>query len=465
MRWIIFSLCLALVILVGSAQAISDNLFFSIPNDTLQCIEVTLPDDMDILEEGISGTAGYKIETTMGRWGDLTEQTVWTNENNTALIPICFRVKGKKPGECSEPFNISINSPEINRTKSWNGGICVSDYRDVDSSPESRGDVADVLNTEKDIFTIGFREPVKIGTPGEDVVFRLLFESYADVKLIVSVESDVGVFPEKEVITLSKTSPKKILDIKASAQSGEHEIIVSANIMNCYEDYCRKTSKAKLIISETIPDSTGFRVRLFPENINVKYLDPVLFELTITNFGETADFETILLTQLESDFDPGTITLENEARTIFFSVTPEEYSQSYELKATVRSGNTTKHAIAYLTTNEMLSDVAREMGEAAEPYDREAIGAPFDDFVESYRENDYGQEIDDYKDLKTVMANAKSGNATGDDIIIIGDPEPEQGFDWLMIIIPIIIAILVIVIIIIYKKGLLSGKEAMDQNF
>lgn len=446
------------LILIGSVQAISDNLFFSIPNNTIQCVDIILPDDMDVLEEGIKGIVGYRIETTIGEWGDLTEQIVWTDENNTAIIPLCFRVSDKKTGECSKPFNITISAPEINKTKTWKGGICVSGQKDVDAAPEGN-DTREVLNTKKDIFDIGLKKYVRYGNPGEDVVFSVLLESYADLKIIVSANSSANVYPEREVVSLNKENPKRVVEFRVSGEEGEYVVDITANILNCYEDYCRKSVEGKLIVSEE-PERSGFSISIFPDNINVKYLDPVLFELTISNFGEKAEFKTELSTILENDFVSETIEINSgEENTIYFTVTPEEYSALYELKVTVKSGNTTKHATAYLTTNEILSDAEREMEEAKAGADRESkedIDNSFGRFLDRYRKDVYGKELDSYKDLKTSLKTAKpvAGNLTNQSTF-----KKEREFNWILVIIPVVIAALVIVFVVLYKRGLLFQKE------
>ena len=73
----------------------SGSLYISLPNSSIKCANIILPDD-----GGYYGIGAYEYEITMSpdsyqTWSDLTGQVVVAGENNTVKIPVCFRSFGK----------------------------------------------------------------------------------------------------------------------------------------------------------------------------------------------------------------------------------------------------------------------------------------------------------------------------------------------------------------------------------
>ncbi len=161
-----------------SVQALptSGNLYISIPNSTVKCANIVLPDDGGYF--GL-GSVDYVLTMTpdpRDTWSDLSYQRVTTDENNTVIIPVCFSSVGRQLGNCSEPFTIHISAPAVGVDRVWHGGVCASRYPDFDTS--DRGSVRPPSDSmagldDVDIFTLGFQERKKYATPGQVIEFVL----------------------------------------------------------------------------------------------------------------------------------------------------------------------------------------------------------------------------------------------------------------------------------------------------
>ncbi len=423
---LIIPLLLLLLLPLPSTALQQQSLYLSLKNDTTKCVDIVLPDDLGVLEAGIRGTKEYMLSTTAGDWADLTLQIVRTDENNTVLIPICFSTIGKVQGECSEDFSINIASAEINKSKTWQGGVCVSRFEDIDTGakPPSQT-VQEALNEKKDFFAITFKKDTIYAKPGERVQFTLLFNSYADIETDIRIDSFAQLEPRFVTLKTDRSNPRREINITAAGMGmNEYVLDVTAKIKYCLGSYCEKKTSGKLITAESVPETSGFTVRLFPENINIKYLDPVLYELVIKNADKTADYGAALSVPagMETDFKPKTISLKpDEEISLFFTVMPKEVSRVYEIKATVKSGNATKQAVSYLSTNEVLTDAMREF-ETTVFNDSGKANAELalNRFMDEYKKSGYGNDIGSYTAYRaTVNASraavvpAKPPNQTG----------------------------------------------------
>ncbi|MBI4021132.1 MAG: hypothetical protein HY369_02730 [Candidatus Aenigmarchaeota archaeon] len=375
------------LLLLPSVQAlqIADGLFFTLPPESIACVEMTLPDDAGIF---LAGAASYNI-TSDAVWGDLTQQLVTTDENNTVTVPICFSSFGVAAGECAPPHTITIHAPQA--SKSFSGGVCVSLFGDVDISPEG-GEPGDVLNSEADLFDIGFATTTLYVQAGQPAQLTLLAESYANLTLEVTAQ---GLTPGFQTVALSADQPFASLNFTASAPGAK---LVTANVAGCAASLCSKTATAEVIATDA--DPVGFTATLFPLSINVKDPGPVQYELTIENFGDPQDFTISLVLEdgLTSGFQSQVVTVAGQ-EAVSFEVTPLEPTAFYEVVVLVTpETGSVKKKVAYLSTDEFVTDAEN----AASPELQNKVDA----WYATYATTPYGDDLEEYVSLQDALAAA-----------------------------------------------------------
>jgi hypothetical protein len=434
------------------AQALQqDSLYLSMLNDSFRCIDIIIPDDLGMLENRTIGTKEYVLLTTAGWWADLTQQIVRTDENNTAIIPICFNTVGRASGECLDDFSINLFSDEVNKSKTWKGGICVSGFNDVDTGEGAPGKTAmQMLNDNNDMFSIGFKRPVVYAAPNELATFTILFESYAGIETEIRIDSFAQAEPRFITVKTNRTNPRREINITAfGTAAGEYSLNASAKVKYCTGSYCEKRIDGKLVTTNIVPEqSAGFTVKLFPENIDVKYLAPVLYELVIEGAVKTSVFDTELVISdgLETDFEKKSVTVSpGESLSMFFTVTPGSASAMYEIKAKARTGNTTKEAVSYLSTNELLTDAIREFETAdIEQSNRSNLRGELNSFIDAYKNTEYGDELGAYSSYKAAVNASRTTIAQPQQTTAATQPvKPVEMPDMLIVVIVVIVVAIV----------------------
>ncbi len=468
---------LAVLALANSAQALqlSDNIFFTVPADSIECINVYLPDDSGYRG---SGNVEYTLTCEPGpsrSWGDLTEQIVWTDENNTVLIPICFSTFGRQEGNCSDTFTIGISAPDVGMDKIFQGGVCVSQYRGVDTNPPQPGqDPGDVISDNVDIFAMGFRNPSQYASPGQRVVYKLALESYADVTMDLSVQTtELSVSPAQDTVSLSSSEPLKQINytVQAPGQPGSYNFNVTGTIRGCSSGFCSRQARGELVVSDAIPRQTGFSVSIFPESINVKELEPVSYHFTIYNRESERTFkvEMDVPEGIQTSFQPQNVTVGADVdRTITFTVTPSNVSSFYEIRLSAISENMTKQATAYLSTNEMLTDATRAAGWITDSTTNQSlindVDSALDDWYNNqYRDSGYGENLEGYGSLQDTLNNARAQIGEGaavdnqtQDQTDQQDQVVEEGLDllgkdlWILVV--VIVIVVAALLVIAYKR-------------
>ncbi len=408
-------LAFAIVMLFSpvSALRINDNLYFTISNDSVKCVDIFLPDDAGVFDLGLFE---YVITST-SPWGDLTEQIVRTDENNTVLIPICFFGSEWPECQCSN-HTITISVPSLGISKTFRGGVCVSSIEDVDIVDDAGGQTPDqVLNTNMDMFSIGFQMPVQHAAPGETVTYRLFAESQADIVLdIIFENSELSVIPAQAQAELDSSNPFELFDfnVTAPSQAGSYTFTITAAARDCTGNFCTKKARGTLNVGGT--PSAGFSVNLFPKNLNVRELTSVRYEFSIQNFGEPENFTITgnIPQNLATDFRETTLFVgSKKIKSIKFSVTPAASSSLYEITISATgSGNNTKHATAYLSTNEMLTDPQRYANSITGSTDNRSIinnvNNAMNSWQNSYSSNTYGADTGQYSSLQETLGIAQS---------------------------------------------------------
>ena len=292
-------LVLGMVVLTArpalAEYSLSDNLYLSLPNGTIGCVDIFLPDDIGvILPEKIDYTV--KMEPSpLFTWGDVSEEMHTTDANNTVKTRVCFSTFNREIGECGAPFTLTISAkdrPDLPE-RTVRGGVCVSRYADLDTSPAARGqNVSDVLNTRKDIFDMGLDRAVRYAEPGSTADYTLKLQSYAAQTFAVTIAGNVTASPAG---TSLSTSPSAALrefnfSVTAPGKDGDYVFTVKAGPRGCSGLYCEKVISGKLLVRKTIPKEAGWTVSAFPENINLKELRPIDIEVTVRNNGPRAMF-------------------------------------------------------------------------------------------------------------------------------------------------------------------------------
>ncbi len=473
---------LFLIFFVQSAQSyrLTNNLYFAIPNDSIECIDVILPDDSGFMG---MGEYEYKITCT-SNWSDLTEQIVRTDENNTVRIPLCFSGFGRDNGDCSPPFMISISSSMLGIENNWSGGVCISKYPDfdiVDEEVEDEDDVWNIINGNVDFFDIGFSPGILHVETEKIVTYSLLVESYASLTIDLGIKNTaLSISPLSETVQSSSSNPyhKIGFTINTPTQNGEYNFDVEANIRNCEGIFCRKVVKGILVVNDTLPE-TGVLIYLFPQSINVKSLEPVIYMLTIQNYEEEKTFLTSINIDPDTltDFPGGSVVVAKDSyKTIEFTVTPNNVSSLYQIDVTVEYEGLEKKVSAALSTNEMLTDAMRNADyiKNSNPNLTGDVNSALDDWYNDYKTSDYGTDMDNYATLKDSLADLMNqtvdGETPGDGGPYtnggpVTDGQDQEEGSWLWIVLLIIIVIVVIILLVMFFKKSKKTDETEEEYF
>jgi hypothetical protein len=463
---------LSLILLTGTAHALrlTDGLFFTVaPNSTGE-VYFILPDDVGAGQ----GKADYFI-TTVTDWDtDLTEMTVRTEENNTVITPIKFYSSGRKEGDCSN-YTVTISAPSLSLSRTWKGGACLSKYMDVDIS-QSGVDAKSVLNNNVDLFSAGFRTYTKNAKPGETVPIEVLIQSQASLMIDITLQSQAFLDKRSFAIQTSQGSEYKSVIVNTSAaSSGNYVITLTAKARNCSLASCTKQNSMRLVVSEMEPQE-GFTVSVFPENLAIKNLEPVTYAFTLqNNYKDGVNFivnvEKPL--DLDSSFVLGNFTVPGlSERTENFTVTPHNSTGFYEIKVKASGQGMEKVASAYLSANEMVSDVYRNADDVkagANSSVRASVDANVRNWYSSYSKNTYGSNLTGYASLQDALDAARKQNASSSQAKpqdnntsapADGTESKPNPLQW--IIIPIALAGVVFVVFMLFRKKQKKGGEFLE---
>lgn len=417
---------LAWLLTFSCAQALpsSGSLFISLPNSSVVCARIVLPDDMGSFQKGkVEYNISMSPPDPEANWGGMTHQSLRTDENNTVIIPICFSSVGRRIGECSKSFTIRITSPQSGLEKTWAGGVCASSHLDFDTArpvqPGQPADGAEGLG-DADVFSMGFLSSQVHATPGQTVAFRLFIESYASLDIDIAAQSSQGlsVQPSSRSIRTSPENSFHEIEFNASSQQpGSHTLTVTAAARNCGSgSYCTRQAIATLEVGQEQPDLEGFTVSVFPENINVKELRPVAYRLTVSNMGQAREFSIAarLPEGMESTFVPMTVTVpSNDYRSIMFTVTPTSPASTYQLDFSANTSSLSKPATVYLSTDEMLTDAMRSVEIAEASGSGSQASQELDRWYRTYAETGYGDDLEGYSGLQASLDAASQQPGTG----------------------------------------------------
>ena len=488
MRQLFAGMLFAVLLLIGTVQASSqispkDGLWLSLPPDSVKCIVLRLPQDAGLSQDG---SYIFSVGCEPGpeeTWADLSEQIVReVHEDNTVLIPVCFDTAGanKALGNCSAPYIITLSEAYTGTEKTWSGGTCVSEYADADivdpaDEPETGDDVRDILNDNMDMISAWFEQDTIYAKPGEGAVFNLSVQSYAELGLVVNIQSSLEVSPANARLSTSPVSPHQYVAFGAAAPQdpGTYTLKAIINPQDCQETYCTKSVTATLVVSQDDPpENTGFSVVLRPENIDVKEINEVIMTLSVLNNEDEARVFTSSVIidpdDASSGFTGESVEIgPHESHSRVFTVIPGTSSKLYEINARAESGDMTTSDTAFISIDEMVTDLVRQ---------GEGLGsdADIDAFITNHADSAYGSDLDEYGSLKDALgasgAQDTVQNQSTDwmdeyaeyyDSQGVGDDTDNMGIMW--VIIPVVvIAVLVIVVIMFMRKGSSGKREESD---
>lgn len=453
-----FLAILPLLLSIPYASAIplaGENIYISLPPESSQCIDIRIPDDLGAIPSGLHT---YNIQSN-AQWGDITEQEITTDENNSVRVPLCFLSFGKKIGECSPSYSLSIVEKSLNIAKSFEGAVCISEFADVDY-PAAKGDnPKEVINTNADMFDIAFKNPVSYVLPEEQGTFTVLLESYAKVTLELSSQT---LLPERKTIVLSKENPNAAVEFTAQ---NEGEVSITAAIQGCQGNFCSKKATGEVKTLQTL-NLTGFSVEIFPRSLDVKNLDPIKYQLIITNYEKEDAFtvDLILPEGLKTNFQKQVLSISQE-KTIEFEVIPTNASTLYLMTAIVAAGKNAKTVSSVLSTNELLTDASRAAGEKKEenPERSEEIDKSLESWYESYKTKEYGEDVvNDYEKFQESLKEIQEPVPDRPSVESPIETPQDNNIIFIIAIVGVVVAILVVVMI---KKPKSQKDQINDIEF
>jgi hypothetical protein len=480
MRIILLAIVVVLLIMSGQALGASqisprDNLWISLPPDSVKCIVVRLPQDAGLIQAGNYIFTVSCTPSPQETWADLSEQLVReVHENNTVEIPICFDTSGNKPiGSCSVPYTISVSELATGTEKEWHGGICVSEFADVDiikpeDIPKTGNETEEILNENTDIIAAWFDREEQYAKPGETVAFNLSVQSHASLNINILTQSTMEVNPGQASIQTSPESPYHYQAFEVTAPLGEGTYALSVRVSpdTCLgKPYCTKLLEGALIVSEDDPpEKTGFEVVLRPENIDIKEPEEVIMTLSIiNNEDETRTFTSSLSIDPDdgqSGFKGETVEVgPHDSHSRVFVVVPGNSSKLYEVTAKVDFQGITASATSFITIDEMVTDALR-MAEGLGPEAEAEVNA----WRNTHATSDYGSDLEEYGSLRDVLASAREGQQNQSVDGLDGQDGIETP-DITGVLIPIIILAAIVMAILIFIKKSSGKKESDDAEY
>lgn len=427
------------VFLIPSVQALelTDNMYFTVQANSSRCVDIIIPDDLGYVSES---KVDYIITSTATKeWSDLTDESiVRASSDDVVKFPVCFFGNAG----CSDPFVITISSPELGRSRDFNAGVCVSDFEDLDIEDRGTSTVEDVINNNVDFFDLGFETDILYLQPGESKQIKGYVQSYGN--FLIDLRAS-GVTPTSLSVSTQENDPFHEIDFNIPAHvEGEYEVVLSGNIRGCTDALCSKTSKLIVIVGSQAPRFTVF---ILPKNVNVKTLIPIGYRMIVENNGDAAEFTTkiVLPADVTSNFQSQTFTLQKDGRkTINFLITPQRTQSSFDIKVTAVSGSVLKEASSQLSVNEMQTDALRASDSSTQ--------GELNEWLNEYQTSEYGEDLESYRSLQDVFGSDTNDNTnTNNDDNSDVTTEP-IGFDFTWVIIPVVIVGVILVVIIFMKK-------------
>ncbi len=428
----------ALPFVDAALYGVRDGQFISVQPGGIATVVVDLP--MDAGMEAGEGFV-YSLEMTPDpnmTWSDFSYQSFRkVEDNNTASIAINFDTNGKKVGDCSSPYTLTLVVERMPKRveRIWSGGVCVSEWEDVDyvsgGIGEEPDDVMNTLNDHTDTFDMQLDPKTIKAMPGEIKEFTLTIGGSEPMDIQVSVaETNIPIEPLSASVSTSEEEPHQEIgfSLRAPQEEGDYTFSIEGKTSGCSGSYCTKTLTGRISVSGSPEEETGFSVTMFPENIDSRNLNPVTIRYTIKNnldesreFGISLDIEPIGAghTFEEESIEVGAKAMETNS----FIFTPAEERKLYRITVTATSEGEESSFTSFVSTDEMVSDLLRERDDIwndLSQADQTALGSQILDWRGDYKTADYEENMDGYSSLKETIDAARED----------AQAEPPDDFDW-----------------------------------
>lgn len=442
-------------LLTGSARALTDNFYFTIPPDSSGCLAVRLPIDLNTLVRDY-----YTLETSSDLPVNLRFVKTFAEALNVVKVPLCFYSSGRKEGDFSY---YTIKAGMYGLSREFKGGICISETRDMESREAEGRNPCELINGYEDLFYISFLEPVQWALPGTRINYTILVQSMKALDIGVKLDSDLRITPGEFLIRTPESGRADSVSIEVLVPaSGEHEIKAMARVVidgeYCDIPFCLMEAETRLIAGSKYRQ--GFDFFVFPPFLSSDFSEPVLYTLFIENFDEERGFDIRIEPPegIEPDWVQKTVSIKKgERRELEVNITPlSREAESYTIRFTAGSEGIEKTQEVYLSVREIESDILRRWDSIRDNLTetkRRSIELEVDRFIDDYRVE--GLDFDEYKKIDTLLKEAEGFEPPQD-----GGGEEPQPLNPLLIAIPIIIIILVL-IILFYRRSrpLETGEE------
>jgi len=469
MRVSIITALLLLTVLPVSVLSLENNMYFSVdPSQEYSCVYVNLPQDLGLVSVDKDTESVIEADKEESVWVDTTYNKVVVNPGVLNKNPVCFYYSGKSEGDFSF-YKVKIYSPDTGISNEMSGGLCISEYEDIDSGPNATKttNICKLLNDNADLFDLQFKYETSFANPGETVTKTIYLTSYAslniDLTSITTLQNDFG----SQTVSTSSQRPlvTKSFKVKVPNKEGEYSLIVLAKVSGCGLELCEKEVEGKIKVASDFVNE-GFVTTIVPKNINLKDPQETIYRLLITNYEESNEFTIETNSDPPINIDPKSITTnvnKDEEKTITFKVTPPSSDPGiYRLYFKVKSSDAEKMVNAYLTVGELLTDALRESedleDQITDPNIKNQINLARNTFLSEYNASFYGDELDDYEDFKKELENARAGLG-GNEVKPPPQPDTGGGLDWIWIAVPVVIIAIVLIFLIYKKTRIVNGYE------
>ncbi len=465
MRHVFFAILVAFLLCAHPASSLESGTVFSVePGTGYKCVYVSLPQDLGVSYLENTTETIIEADREESPWVDLTYSSVVMEPGVLNKNPVCFYYTGKEEGDFSF-YRIRLVSRDLGLSSDISGGFCVSDYEDVDTGVEvtNETDMCELMNENADIIDLSFEEDVTYAKPGEIVTKTLYVTSYANLRIRLSIATNLQNDFGEPVVTTSPSKPTavKTFKVKVPEREGDFQIIVRAVAEGCDIQACRKQKSTTL--SVTTAEKKGFTASVIPKNINLKEAQETRFRVVISNYDETRDFLIEVSPEPRVRVDPESKTIRVEKgreKTAVFSILPEK-EKLYRIEFKITTEGAEKLLTSYISIGELLTDAIRyaETTEREHPGIREEIRNAREEYESRYnRTASYTEVIEEYEDFRNTLDDMKK-KAEKPGEKPAGETEEGGGFSWTLIAVPLIVVVVLVLLFVAYKKTKVSRQE------
>lgn len=470
MRYLFITILLSALLLPLPVLSLENNMYFSVnPRTEYTCVYVNLPQDLGLMSVNKSLESIIEADKEESLWVDTTYNKVVINPGVLNKNPLCFYYPGKEEGDFSF-YRVKVYSPEAGISNEMSGGLCISEYDDIDSglNATKETDICKLLNDNADLFDLQFKHETSFAEPGETVTKTIYLTSYAkltiDLTIITTLQNDFGsqtvsTSPEHPLVTRS-------FKVKVPSREGKYSVIMFAKVRGCGLKLCEKEVEGRITVASG-HENSGFETTIIPKNINIKEAKETIYRLLITNYDDPKEFSIETSSDPAVSIDPKSVTTsvgKNEDKTLTFKVTPPSSEPNlYRIYFKVKTHDSEKMVNAYLTVGELLTDALREStnleNSVTDPVVLKEITLAKNDFMNTYNTSSYGDDLGDYEKFKKDMEKARTNLNGGGE----SEQPPELtsggGPDWIWFIIPVVIIVAVLLFFVFKKSRVVKDIE------